>query len=135
MAKLTEYKALTFDCYGTLIDWESGIWDALQPLLMANQSTEVTRGDGLGAFAECESAQQSETPDMVYPMLLRSVHQRIANQLALRTTPEMDEAFRQDIAGRVRAMMGDAPIAKHEAERNAMLMEILMAKKRIAEQG
>ena len=26
--KLTDYKVLTFDCYGTLIDWETGIWDA-----------------------------------------------------------------------------------------------------------
>ena len=27
------FDALTFDCYGTLIDWESGIIAALQPLL------------------------------------------------------------------------------------------------------
>ena len=31
MARLTDYRVLTFDCYGTLIDWEGGIWDALQP--------------------------------------------------------------------------------------------------------
>ena len=31
--KLTDFKALTFDCYGTLIDWETGIWNALQPLV------------------------------------------------------------------------------------------------------
>ena len=34
MASLTDYHVLTFDCYGTLIDWESGIWDASQPLIM-----------------------------------------------------------------------------------------------------
>jgi FMN phosphatase YigB (HAD superfamily) len=33
MMKLTDYKVLTFDCYGTLIDWEAGILAALQPLL------------------------------------------------------------------------------------------------------
>ena len=27
--KLTQFSTLTFDCYGTLIDWESGIGDAL----------------------------------------------------------------------------------------------------------
>ena len=32
MPRLTDYRVLTFDCYGTLIDWECGIWDALQPL-------------------------------------------------------------------------------------------------------
>ena len=33
--KLTDFRVLTFDCYGTLIDWESGIFAALQPLLQA----------------------------------------------------------------------------------------------------
>ena len=51
MPELTGYKALTFDCYGTLIDWESGIWDALQPLLLANGS-EIDRDTALLAFAE-----------------------------------------------------------------------------------
>ena len=26
--KLTDFKALTFDCYGTLIDWETGMVEA-----------------------------------------------------------------------------------------------------------
>ena len=30
--KLTDFKALAFDCYGTLIDWESGMIEALKPL-------------------------------------------------------------------------------------------------------
>ena len=28
---LTKYAALSFDCYGTLIDWETGILDVLRP--------------------------------------------------------------------------------------------------------
>jgi hypothetical protein len=31
--KLSDFKLLTFDTYGTLIDWESGIYNALEPLL------------------------------------------------------------------------------------------------------
>ena len=27
------FDAMTFDCYGTLIDWETGILDALRPVL------------------------------------------------------------------------------------------------------
>ena len=30
--RLSDFRVLSFDCYGTLIDWESGIWDALAPL-------------------------------------------------------------------------------------------------------
>ena len=91
--RLTDYKVLTFDCYGTLIDWESGIWDALQPLLMANDRNDLTRADGLAAFARCESAQEHETPNMLYPELLRAVHGRIANDLGLSTTDAMDADF------------------------------------------
>src|SRR5262245_18831082 len=29
--RLQDFKALTFDCYGTLIDWESGILAAFAP--------------------------------------------------------------------------------------------------------
>ena len=58
MPNLTDYKVLTFDCYGTLIDWESGIWDALQPLWLAN-GCEIDRETALRAFAETESAQQA----------------------------------------------------------------------------
>ena len=30
--RLTDFKVLTFDCYGTLIDWETGMVEALKPL-------------------------------------------------------------------------------------------------------
>jgi len=66
MAKLTDYKVLTFDCYGTLIDWESGIWDALQPLLMSNNFTDISRDGALRAYAVLESHQEATTPGMVY---------------------------------------------------------------------
>src|SRR5512146_714639 len=36
MLNFNQFEALTFDCYGTLIDWESGIWAALDPILRAH---------------------------------------------------------------------------------------------------
>jgi 2-haloacid dehalogenase len=36
MSKLTDFKLLSFDVYGTLIDQDSGIFNALQPLLEKN---------------------------------------------------------------------------------------------------
>lgn len=90
---LTHYKALTFDCYGTLIDWESGIWDALQPLLHYNHCTTVDRQHGLATFAVAETHQQQQTPNMLYPDILVQVHQAIAQQLNLSTTPQLDQQF------------------------------------------
>ena len=97
-AQLSDYKALTFDCYGTLIDWETGIWDALQPLLAANERDEVTREVALQAFSNFESRQQAETPDMSYPEILQTVHNAIAAHFNLEATPELDAGFGKSIA-------------------------------------
>ena len=97
-ARLTDYKVLTFDCYGTLIDWESGIWDALQPLLMANQVSTVHREDALVLFAKHEHAQQQAAPTMLYPDILRHVHGAIANELALKTNGGLDSDFGASVA-------------------------------------
>jgi 2-haloacid dehalogenase len=56
--RLSDYTTLTFDCYGTLIDWESGIWDALQPLIAASGRDDVTRAAALASFARFESARR-----------------------------------------------------------------------------
>ena len=93
MSALTDYRVLTFDCYGTLIDWEGGIWDALQPVIMRNPGARVTRDAGLSAFAQCESRQEQATPGLRYPELLARVHRRIAESLDLRTDDELDAAF------------------------------------------
>jgi len=90
---MTGYKALTFDCYGTLIDWESGIWDALQPLLQENDSDHITRTIGLEAFAEVESAEQAARPGTLYPEILRAVHEKLANRFDLKTTEKLDSDF------------------------------------------
>jgi|SRR3989449_5231722 len=36
MLDFTRFQILTFDCYGTLIDWETGIFSALRPVLAAH---------------------------------------------------------------------------------------------------
>ena len=103
MAKaITDYKALTFDCYGTLIDWESGVWDAVQPLL--SQAPETAGADlpgrsaALAAFGEEESRLQAEQPGLLYPDLLTEVHRRMAQRWGMGTSGELDSAFGQSIA-------------------------------------
>ena len=90
---LAEFSVLTFDCYGTLIDWETGIWDALQPLLMANPGREVDRADALAAFGEAETAEQAAHPETLYPGILAGVHRAIAARFGLRTEAALDEDF------------------------------------------
>jgi 2-haloalkanoic acid dehalogenase type II len=93
MAGPGDFKVLTFDCYGTLIDWETGIWDAFQPLLMANDCASIPRQSALQAFADLENAQMASTPSMRYEDVLRHVHARFAERFDLRTEEALDAAF------------------------------------------
>jgi len=85
--KLTDYKALTFDCYGTLIDWESGMVNGLKPL--TQQLPEpLTRDQILEAHARHESSQQRWTPGMRYADLLAIVYKRLAEEWSLSATAD-----------------------------------------------
>ena len=52
------FHALTFDCYGTLIDWERGLLDAFQPLLAAHD-LELTPDGLLERYARHEAALEA----------------------------------------------------------------------------
>jgi 2-haloacid dehalogenase len=84
-AKLTGFNALTFDCYGTLIDWESGIVEALKPLT-SKASRKLTRDEILEAHARHESSQQIQTPAKLYRDLLATVYRRLAEEWAVATS-------------------------------------------------
>ena len=90
---ITHYKVLTFDCYGTMIDWESGIWDALQPLLFVNKRTDITREMALAAFAKIETEQEAKTPGMRYSQLLSQVHSSIAQFFDMKSDQTLNTAF------------------------------------------
>ena len=90
--RLTDFRVLTFDCYGTLIDWESGIFTALQPLLL-KAPAPLGRDAALELYARHESAQQAETPAMIYSELLSAVHRRVAAALELPTTEAEHRRF------------------------------------------
>src|SRR5438552_1924105 len=90
--KLVDFKIMTFDCYGTLIDWEPGIFEALRPLV-AKTAGGRTRDQVLESFARHESAQQEETPSMPYSQLLSVVHGRLAKEWSVAVTKEESNIF------------------------------------------
>jgi 2-haloacid dehalogenase len=75
--RLTDFKVLAFDCYGTLIDWESGMVEALRPLT-DRVDRPLTRNEILEAHAHHESSQQRQTPTKLYRDLLSIVYKRLA---------------------------------------------------------
>lgn len=90
--RLQDFRVLTFDCYGTLIDWESGIHAAMQPLLRKG-GLSLMREDVLEAFARHESAQQTETPGLLYADLLSEVHRSLADEWGIEASDAVHEAF------------------------------------------
>src|SRR6266508_4355205 len=89
--KLRDFKVLTFDCYGTLIDWESGMVNALAPLT-GRLGGKLTRNEILEAHARHESSQQKQTPYKRYRELLAIVYKRLAEEWNL--SVDWDECVR-----------------------------------------
>lgn len=94
--KLSDFKVLTFDCYGTLIDWESGMVAALKSLT-GRISTFLSRDEVLEAHARHESAQQLQTPTMKYSELLAVVYRRLAEEWNVPVSWEECEAYGRSV--------------------------------------
>jgi 2-haloacid dehalogenase len=90
--KLTDFRVLTFDCYGTLIDWESGLYAALQPLLTKG-AVAFGRDAVLEQFALREAAQEAATPGMIYSDLLAKVHRQLATAWDISMTEDDHRRF------------------------------------------
>lgn len=90
--RLSDFSVLTFDCYGTLIDWETGIWNAFAPVLDRSAVT-VRRDQVLEAFGRYERAQQTATPGMLYPQLLAEVYRQMCREFGIEPADHAAEAF------------------------------------------
>ena len=80
MTDLAGYEALSFDCYGTLIDWEAGILAALAPWAKRT-GCDASSEDMLAHFARHETVLQSELPAEGYPAILHRVMHRLGASL------------------------------------------------------
>ncbi|MFN8191208.1 MAG: HAD-IA family hydrolase [Nocardioidaceae bacterium] len=77
---LTRFRALSFDCYGTLIDWESGIIAVLAPWA-SGQGLAVSDEQLLRAYADQEAAVEQEMPTARYPEVLAEAFRRAGGTL------------------------------------------------------
>ena len=78
--RLGDFKALSFDCYGTLIDWEAGLSAAWAPLRAAAGGGDEAL---FTLFGRLESAQQASAPSMLYPEVLAAVYRDMAAALGV----------------------------------------------------
>ncbi len=94
--KITDFNTLTFDCYGTLIDWETGMVEGLMPLT-ARVQRELKRDEILQAHARHESSQQKWTPAKRYCELLSVVYKRLAEEWGVTVTSQECAAYGQSV--------------------------------------
>ena len=79
MIDSSRYEVLTFDCYGTLIDWETGILGALTPVL-SNHGIELGGAEILRRYAEAEAEIESG-PYLPYRDVLAQVVRKLGEGL------------------------------------------------------
>jgi putative hydrolase of the HAD superfamily len=97
---LADFKSLSFDCYGTLIDWEAGIAAVLRP--WADEvGLDLDDEALLAAFGEHESPTQRELPTTPYPAILAESFRRAGEALGRRVS--------DDWAARLGASLPDWP--------------------------
>jgi 2-haloacid dehalogenase len=90
------FEALTFDCYGTLIDWESGLLDALRPMLVAHGASADPE-TLLESFARHETRLEAGTY-RPYREILEASAEGICGELGITPTPDELHAFGSSVA-------------------------------------
>ncbi|GAA4283444.1 HAD family hydrolase [Brevibacterium daeguense] len=89
---LTAFSALSFDCYGTLIDWETGIAAVIGPWARRHDPA-ITDEEALVAYSENEAAVLRETPGLLYPDALREAFRRTGRTLGFPVGEEDADAL------------------------------------------
>ena len=111
---LTSYKALSFDCYGTLIDWEAGLGAVLVPWAR-EQGLDLTDEELLLAYGDHEAEVQAETPTALYPDVLATAFRR--------TGEGLDRPVSDEWASRLGSSVPDWPAFPDSADALARLAE------------
>jgi 2-haloacid dehalogenase len=84
MINFSDMELLTFDCYGTLVDWETGIFSALRPVLAAHRKS-IADADLLALYGEFEAnAEMGEYRP--YREVLQSVVRSFGKRLGFNPT-------------------------------------------------
>jgi 2-haloalkanoic acid dehalogenase type II len=90
------FRLLTFDCYGTLVNWETGILQVLKPWATAERIA-ATDEELLAAFGEGESAAEHAMPKSVYREILRETMKRIAARFSKTASAAQQEALANSV--------------------------------------
>jgi len=92
MLRLADFDAVTFDVYGTLIDWEPSIVEFLT-LWATKYGVTAADKELIMSFDRARAIIQKERPAHLYPEVLRRCFDRISGDFGVSIDPELREAF------------------------------------------
>lgn len=84
----------TFDCYGTLVDWESGIGDQLERLFGTEQKQRL-----LARYHEIEPRVQKASPAMFYRDVMAQVLAELAREVGCELPEDEHQALARSLPG------------------------------------
>ena len=83
MLDFRRFRWVSFDCYGTLVDWESGICAAVDEVLGAHGECR-SRAEILALFSDIEPRVQKSETYLTYRRVLQQVTAEMGNALGIR---------------------------------------------------
>jgi 2-haloacid dehalogenase len=92
----SRFRVITFDCYGTLINWETGILGALRPILMAHGAS-IDDAEILRLYSELEAEAESSRYQP-YREILREVVRGFGVRLGFRASEEEQQSLPNSLA-------------------------------------
>lgn len=96
MSDFDRFEAMSFDCYGTLIDWETGIANALRP--WATRNGLALDGEAIiAAHGRHETHVEDDMPGMLYPIVLGETLRRVGAELGAEVTDDDADAFGRSV--------------------------------------
>lgn len=99
MLDFRRFRVLTFDCYGTLIDWESGILAALRPLLR-ERGKSLEDEKILELYAELEAEVEAEAGEYrPYRQILQGVVRGFGRQLGFEVSDKEARSLPESLKG------------------------------------
>jgi hypothetical protein len=103
---LTEYRALLIDCDEVLVDRDSGVWTALQPLL-DSRGGHPDREQVLAEYSEVVRALYPRFAELGFSGVLCFAHRQLAERWGLKASWEEGMSFARSVAGW--SLFEDAP--------------------------
>jgi 2-haloalkanoic acid dehalogenase type II len=93
---MQDIKAISFDCYGTLVDWETGIRAAFKDLF-AGMDIDASEETLLELFAKHESELEARVPIIAYWNVLDQVAAGVAKDIGVDISSERTHGFADSI--------------------------------------